>query len=87
MKHNVMFRLIYIDHAKTYQIFDSEVDTDVKNQEKALTEKGVDVLCLVDYRRQFIFKKSALYAFHRELINAFIFEKKTFQKLYANSAS
>ncbi len=71
-----MYRLIYLTAENTYDFFDSEDKGLMAAKEEDLTQQGLDVVCIVDYKRQFILKKSLRYTQHRDFIDDLIFDPK-----------
>jgi hypothetical protein len=69
-----MLRLIYLNSLSEYQYFDSESKDKIENIEVRLENQGADIVCLVDYSRQFIYKKSKDYVTHRDYIDDLIFD-------------
>jgi hypothetical protein len=69
-----MLRLIYLEPSLEYQYFDSESKDKIEDTEVRLQGQGAEIVCLVDYRRQFIFKKSKEYTYHRDFIDDLIFD-------------
>jgi hypothetical protein len=71
-----MYRLIYLTAENTYNIFDSEDNGEMAAKEEVLSQQGLDIVCIVDYKRQFILKKSLKYTQHRDFIDDMIFDPK-----------
>jgi hypothetical protein len=68
-----MLRLIYISPTLDYQHVDADSIHKIADTEAKLKHQGADIVCLVDYQRQFIFKKNDQYSYHRDFIEDLIF--------------
>ncbi len=71
-----MYRLIYFTADNSYSTFDSEKDAEMNEKEKDLIRTGLEVVCLIDYKRHSISKKCPRYAQHRDFIDDMIFDPK-----------
>lgn len=71
-----MYRLIYLIAENTYNMFDSEDNAEIAAKEEKLSLLGLEIVCIVDYKRQFILKKSLKYTQHRDFIDEMIFDPK-----------
>ncbi len=69
-----MYRLIYFEPGAGYKTFDSESDREILESERALERQHIQVICVVDYRKQSISNKSLDFVKHTDGIDEIIFD-------------
>jgi hypothetical protein len=80
-----MYRLIYFNPVKGYAALDSDSNPQVIDEDKKLLQdRGMYVVCIVDYGQKRILNKSPDYAFHRDFIDELIFD---YEFLTSNNSS
>lgn len=69
-----MYRLIYFEPDAGYKTFDSESDSEISENERNLKLRQIQIICVVDYIKQSISKKSLDFVSHTDGIDGIIFD-------------